>query len=933
MGKVKYLERDTFQGLTKLQYLDISILGTELEYVEAGILSSVPKLVSLEVNYGLNYSTLNNITKNATLSNVVTLDIRFNDLGAIKSDTLEGFTGLRSLFIDSSNLDYIDSNAFSPFGKTIESIQLMSNDLKELPFDLFDIQPGRFGRMDLTISLNKNSLQALPAGIFDKAILNRKNITIDLNDNEWVCDCDLAWLQELILNDTIYLKGGEETKCKGPDPNKGKSLETADFSMCSSINSSTTTTIPTSESTTTITTTTDAIQTPTQPQSTITVTPSTTKKPDVPSTPTTTSTSKPTTTTEPPTTFSTPDPTTNNPTSTTTPTTTRTDIPTQTPTTITITSTTTKKPDVPSTPTTSSTSKSTTTTEPPVTFTTSEPSTDNPTSTTTTKTTPSTSTNTAPTMSTTTSTSTEQPTPTTTVSDISTTYKTTSEPPTITTTSKTTTDMPITTTTTRPQTETMPPGIPTTTLIPTSTLETAPSATSSSTTTTTTTTTNSTTISSTTSIASTTTTSKTAASTTTSDKTTTESITSTSTPYEPPITTTITTATSIPSTTESITTTNPEITTTTRPTTSPTISPTEESTVTKTTPTTTTYDPSVTMTIPISTTNTPSSEATSTDPSTSPPPTTIENTSTTESDNSSTNFPPIFNGCKGIEKEVNMSLIYPTRGTANTSFEILNLIIEENDEENTLIIKMEHGGYTLFWMNIDNTKEINCNLTPFKHEPCSSPYFIAKFKTDPSINYTLCALSNNGDPLNPLNCRAYTTLPYEDDRAWLVNGEKILICCIFGGAILICFFAGGILIYIIVRRHPRLIKGNKRVIVVRHRAGDVMVMPKEYYYATKGDDYCGFRRNSETSYYTARTSSTSYVTAIQPTPVQLIAWKFNRMWNRLTPDSKKHDIEKATSNEPPPLPPHPKDACCRASCEMNYPYDSNSCYTTVVTDL
>ncbi|KDR11745.1 hypothetical protein L798_13693 [Zootermopsis nevadensis] len=153
-----------------------------------------------------------------------------------------------------------------------------------------------------------------------------------------------------------------------------------------------------------------------------------------------------------------------------------------------------------------------------------------------------------------------------------------------------------------------------------------------------------------------------------------------------------------------------------------------------------------------------------------------------------------------------------------------------------------------------------------------------------------------------------------------------MIWAIFCSALAVSLIVGGVIIYTAVRHNPRLIKGNKRVIVVGHRAGEVIVMPKEY-----SVDNAGFRRMSDSSYYTARTSKTSYVTAIQPTPVQLIAWKFNRMWDRLMANGEKENTNQSTSpKEPPPLPPYPKDSSLKSSCEMNFPRDCNSCYTTVV---
>jgi hypothetical protein len=255
------------------------------------------------------------------------------------------------------------------------------------------------------------------------------------------------------------------------------------------------------------------------------------------------------------------------------------------------------------------------------------------------------------------------------------------------------------------------------------------------------------------------------------------------------------------------------------------------------------------------------------------------------------------------------------------SFEIV-----EDDQNKKLKVKIQaNNEHVLIWMNTDDTNNIHCNYTYFMREKRDSlNMFSAEFKTKPHTSYTMCAISQEVT-ISPLNCRAYTTLPSEGHRPWLLNNQESMIWAIFCSAVAVSLIIGGIIIYTAVRHNPRLIKGNKRVIVVGHRAGEVIVMPKECSMANTG-----FRRMSDTSYYTARTSKTSYVTAIQPTAVQLIAWKFNRMWDRLVEKRENEYANKSNPKEPPPLPPYPKDISLQSSHEINFPHDCNSCYTTVV---
>jgi hypothetical protein len=259
------------------------------------------------------------------------------------------------------------------------------------------------------------------------------------------------------------------------------------------------------------------------------------------------------------------------------------------------------------------------------------------------------------------------------------------------------------------------------------------------------------------------------------------------------------------------------------------------------------------------------------------------------------------------------------------SIKIFN-IVEDDQNKKLKVIIQANNKHRLVWMSNDGSNNIQCNYTNFmKEKRDSSNTFSAEFKTKPNTSYTVCAMSHE-IIIPPPNCRAYKTLPSEGYRPWFLNNQQTMIWAVFCSALVVSLTVGGVIIYIAVRHNPRLIKGNKRVIVVGHRAGEVIVMPKEY----RTND-AGFRRMSETSYYTARTSKTSYVTAIQPTQVQLIAWKFNRMWDKLMAKGGKECANKSSSSkEPPPLPPHPKDTSLKSSYEMNFPHDCSSCYTTVV---
>jgi hypothetical protein len=77
----------------------------------------------------------------------------------------------------------------------------------------------------------------LPEAIFDMAINSSGTVTVYLQDNNWHCDCDLAWLRNYMDKQIINVR--DEPMCTSPQINKNKSLREADFSDCSTITSST----------------------------------------------------------------------------------------------------------------------------------------------------------------------------------------------------------------------------------------------------------------------------------------------------------------------------------------------------------------------------------------------------------------------------------------------------------------------------------------------------------------------------------------------------------------------------------------------------------------------------------------------------------------------------------------------------------------------
>jgi hypothetical protein len=106
--------------------------------------------------------------------------------------------------------------------------------------DIFNIKSTR---KYFQVNLQLNNLTTLPEGIFDMAIKSSGTVRVYLQNNNWHCDCGLAWLRNYMDKEIIDVV--DKPMCISPEINKNKSLRDADFSDCNI------TTLPSDSSTTT----------------------------------------------------------------------------------------------------------------------------------------------------------------------------------------------------------------------------------------------------------------------------------------------------------------------------------------------------------------------------------------------------------------------------------------------------------------------------------------------------------------------------------------------------------------------------------------------------------------------------------------------------------------------------------------------------------
>lgn len=196
-NNISILRKTIFHYLPRLEYL--SIVNNEIKEVEKNLLQDIAtNLANLELENSINnIEVLRNITGADDLRNVKELALRYNRITIIDSLLFTGVSRIESLYLQQSNIQTICSSAFEPISGFIRQI-----------------------------FINYNNIMTLPKGLFESIILRNSSFLLSIDNNPWHCNCDLQWMQDIILHFEIVQK---IPTCKSPKKNSGKLFTDANF--------------------------------------------------------------------------------------------------------------------------------------------------------------------------------------------------------------------------------------------------------------------------------------------------------------------------------------------------------------------------------------------------------------------------------------------------------------------------------------------------------------------------------------------------------------------------------------------------------------------------------------------------------------------------------------------------------------------------------
>ncbi|XP_053311350.1 SLIT and NTRK-like protein 6 [Spea bombifrons] len=210
-------------NLPPSHYLDLNLMNIGLYKLKVNAFSGFHNIISLH----LGFNNIVDIEQGAfhDLRVLKKLHINHNSLEILKEDTFVGLENLEFLQADNNFITTIEPNTFSKLNR-LKVLILNDNAIDFLPVNIFRFVP-------LThLDLRGNQLQTLPYVGFLEHI--GRIIEFQLEDNRWVCNCDLlqlkSWLENLPQQSTVG-----DVVCHNPPNLKGTLLRKLKKEMiCSS---------------------------------------------------------------------------------------------------------------------------------------------------------------------------------------------------------------------------------------------------------------------------------------------------------------------------------------------------------------------------------------------------------------------------------------------------------------------------------------------------------------------------------------------------------------------------------------------------------------------------------------------------------------------------------------------------------------------------
>lgn len=225
-NKVQHIHRNAFSKLTSLRYLNLahnkqSGLPNILTFSHLRALTTL-LLSENEIQY-IGSHVFQNLQK------LLKLSLSNNRISQMDSGALKGLLSLRELLIDGNDLAEIPAGLLDPL-KRVEELDFSSNRISH-------VDPLAFSKLKhlKVLKLKNNLLRSLSGGTF---ALNNVLLDLDLQGNNWTCDCRLDELKRWMA--AVQSQGkllAVFVQCRYPATLRGKYLDYVNSSQLQSLGS------------------------------------------------------------------------------------------------------------------------------------------------------------------------------------------------------------------------------------------------------------------------------------------------------------------------------------------------------------------------------------------------------------------------------------------------------------------------------------------------------------------------------------------------------------------------------------------------------------------------------------------------------------------------------------------------------------------------
>lgn len=209
---IEVLQESVFKGMTNLLFLHLE--SNQLHHIDRTAFTRLNKLQFLNLSNN-KQTELSDIFMFSHLKSLVTLLLADNEIRYVGNHVFQNLKRLSKISLSRNKISKLDHEAFKGLSR-VKEFTADRNELTEIPVGLLDpleriehldlsdnritrVDPGAFNLLShlKTLKLKNNRLTNLSGGIF---ATNGVLFHVDLNGNNWTCDCRMeklkSWMTE-----------------------------------------------------------------------------------------------------------------------------------------------------------------------------------------------------------------------------------------------------------------------------------------------------------------------------------------------------------------------------------------------------------------------------------------------------------------------------------------------------------------------------------------------------------------------------------------------------------------------------------------------------------------------------------------------------------------------------------------------------------------